>query len=193
MAFNTLLGKTDTANGAEPRVDPKPSGPTVYIDPGAELTGTLRSKGTVRIDGRVRGEIHCDQGVIIGVGGQVHASIEAETALIAGLVEGNIVARHKITLSKTARVKGDLSTPGIVIEEGAKLRGRIVIGSEEELEADAKAEAQAKAEADAKSREAEAKLVASAAAAPPTEARRGKRAAKPAATAGPPVATPPQS
>ena len=173
MAFNTLLGKTDTANGAEPRVDPKPSGPTVYIDPGAELTGTLRSKGTVRIDGRVRGEIHCDQGVIIGVGGQVHASIEAETALIAGLVEGNIVARHKITLSKTARVKGDLSTPGIVIEEGAKLRGCIVIGSEQELEAEAE--------------------VAPKAAAPPTAAQRSKRSGKPSATLQTPAALPPQT
>jgi hypothetical protein len=32
-------------------------------------------------------------------------------------------------------VKGDLTTPGIVIEEGAKLKGRIVIGSEDEAEA----------------------------------------------------------
>ncbi len=174
MAFNTLLGKTDTANGAGPRTDARSAGPTVYIDPGAELTGKLRSKGTVRIDGRVRGEIHCDQGVIIGESGRVHSSIDAETVLIAGQVEGNIVARHKITLSSTARVKGDLSTPGIVIEEGAKLRGRIVIGSEEELEADAKAEA-------------------SKAAAPPTEAQRGKRPAKPSATSQTPAAPPPQT
>ena len=193
MAFNTLLGKTDTANGAGPQTDSRPAGPTVYIDPGAELTGVLRSKGTVRIDGRVEGKIFCDQGVIVGASGRVLCSIDAETVLIAGQVEGNIEARHKITLSKTARVKGDLCTPGIVIEEGAKLRGRIMIGSEEELEVDAKAEAQAKAEADAKAREAKAKLVAAAAAEPPTEARRGNRAAKPAATAGPPVATPPQS
>ena len=175
MAFNTLLGKTDTANGTGPRGDPKPAGPTVYIDPGAELTGKLRSKGTVRIDGRVQGEIHCDQGVIIGESGRVHSSIDAETALIAGQVEGNIVARHKITLSKTARVKGDLSTPGIVIEEGAKLRGRIVIGSEQELEADAKAQVAAKA------------------AAPPTEAVRSKRPARLSAASRPPVGTPPQS
>ena len=51
---------------------------------------------------------------------------------MSGEVRGDITARRKITLQKTARVKGNLCTPGIVIEEGARLRGRIVIGSEEE-------------------------------------------------------------
>ena len=46
------------------------------------------------------------------------------------LVEGDIAARRKITLERTAVVIGDLTTPGIVIEEGAKLKGRIVIGSD---------------------------------------------------------------
>ena len=46
------------------------------------------------------------------------------------MVKGDIVARRKITLQKTARVTGDLRTPGIVIEEGAKLEGRIVIGAD---------------------------------------------------------------
>jgi cytoskeletal protein CcmA (bactofilin family) len=55
----------------------------------------------------------------------------ADEVQISGVVEGDITARRKITLEKTAVVKGDLNTPGIVIEEGAKLKGRIVIGSEE--------------------------------------------------------------
>ena len=52
--------------------------------------------------------------------------------MIAGEVKGDIEAKRKITLEGTARVTGDLATPGIVIEEGAKLEGRIVIGGEEQ-------------------------------------------------------------
>jgi cytoskeletal protein CcmA (bactofilin family) len=43
-------------------------------------------------------------------------------------VKGDITARRKITLESTARVTGDLTTPGIVIQEGARLEGRIMIG-----------------------------------------------------------------
>jgi cytoskeletal protein CcmA (bactofilin family) len=96
------------------------------------LEGTLRCKETIRIDGRVGGEVVCDKMVIVGEGAKVHASIVADTVAVSGEVKGDITARRKLTLDRTARVIGDLATPGIVIEEGAKLEGRIVIGSDEE-------------------------------------------------------------
>ena len=76
----------------------------------------------------MKGEIHGDQLITIGEKGSVHAAIEGDTVVIAGEVQGDITARRKITLESTARVTGDLSTPGIVIQEGARLEGRIVIG-----------------------------------------------------------------
>jgi hypothetical protein len=42
-------------------------------------------------------------------------------------------------------VIGDLCTPGIVIEEGAKLEGRIMIGSEDKPEAKVRTEQRAEA------------------------------------------------
>ncbi len=65
------------------------------------------------------------------------ARIEADDVTIAGLVEGDIIARRKITLERSAVVVGNLTTPGIVIEEGAKLKGRIVIGSDAETAVEA--------------------------------------------------------
>jgi cytoskeletal protein CcmA (bactofilin family) len=105
--------------------------PSTAIDATTDLEGTLRCKETLRIDGRIKGEVVCEKTVLIGQGGKVHASISAESVVVSGEVKGNITARCKITLDKTARVIGDLATPGIVIEEGAKLEGRIMIGSEE--------------------------------------------------------------
>ena len=51
-----------------------------------------------------------------------------ESLRIDWSVKGDIKARRKITLESTARVTGDLTTPGIVIQEGARLEGRIMIG-----------------------------------------------------------------
>ena len=105
---------------------------TAYIDQGVEFSGKLRSKGSVRIDGRIKGEIKVGQTVIIGEAANVQAKIDADTAIVSGEVRGDIIARKKITLDKNARVTGNLSTPGIVIEEGACLRGQIVIGADED-------------------------------------------------------------
>jgi cytoskeletal protein CcmA (bactofilin family) len=111
---------------------PRTVAPSTSVDASSVLEGRLRCKQTLRIDGRVEGEIDCEKAVIVGEAARILASIEAEEVQISGVVEGNIAARRKITLERTAVVIGDLTTPGIVIEEGAKLKGRIVIGSDEE-------------------------------------------------------------
>ncbi len=106
--------------------------PSTSVDASSELEGRLSCKETLRIDGRIKGEVSCQKMVLIGQGARVYANITADEVQILGLVEGNIAARRKITLERSAVVTGDLTTPGIVIEEGAKLRGRIVIGSDAE-------------------------------------------------------------
>jgi cytoskeletal protein CcmA (bactofilin family) len=82
------------------------------VDESSELEGRLRSKQTLRIDGRVKGEVECEKAVLVGESAKVFASIAADEVQIAGVVEGNIAARRKITLQRTAVVKGDLTTPG---------------------------------------------------------------------------------
>ena len=147
---------------------PRTVAPSTSIDAKSELKGTLRCKETLRIDGRVKGEVTCDKTVIVGEGGRVHASIVADTVEVSGEVKGDITASCKITLDRTARVTGDLATPGIVIEEGAKLEGRIVIGVDQKPAEQAKAGGQAKAAAQAKPAEE-----------PRPEPKRARNAAKP--------------
>jgi hypothetical protein len=62
---------------------------------------------TLRIDGRLEGEVHCEKSVIIGEGATVRAAIEADEVAISGEVKGDISARRKITLDRTARVIGE--------------------------------------------------------------------------------------
>jgi cytoskeletal protein CcmA (bactofilin family) len=119
---------------------PRTVAPSTSVDATSEVEGRLRSKQTLRIDGRVAGEVECEKTVLVGETARVKASITADEVQIAGLVQGDITARRKITLQRTAVVTGDLTTPGIVIEEGAKLKGRIVIGSDTEPAVDAAAE-----------------------------------------------------
>jgi cytoskeletal protein CcmA (bactofilin family) len=140
MALKNFLGgnqdvdqkpgtRTPASSESPAALKPAASNAT-FIDSYTQIEGTLRCKETLRIDGQVSGQVHCEKSVLVRHGAKVTADIVAESVQISGEVSGNISARRKITLDSTARVEGDLATPGIVIEEGAKLKGRIVIGSE---------------------------------------------------------------
>jgi cytoskeletal protein CcmA (bactofilin family) len=141
---------TEAAGARAAAPAPRTVSPSTSVDASTELEGTLRCKETLRIDGRVKGEIECEKSVLVGEGAKVYANIAADEVQIAGLVKGDIAARRKITLERTAIVTGDLTTPGIVIEEGAKLKGRIVIGSEDEPVQEARPVREAKRQAAAK-------------------------------------------
>ena len=134
---------------------PRTVSPSTSVDAASEFEGRLRC-ATLRVDGCIRGEVECEKAVLVGEPARVFANISADEIQIAGTVHGDITARRKITLARTAVVIGDLTTPGIVIEEGAKLKGRIVIGSDAEPAKDAKKAQAAKkpAIADAKPSEA---------------------------------------
>jgi cytoskeletal protein CcmA (bactofilin family) len=129
-------------NTPEPSVrPPRPAAPPSCIDAATEFEGRIQSSKTIRIDGRVKGEVHCGQTVVVGESANIEAVIHAASVVISGAVKGDLSATSKITLQKTARVTGDLRTPGIVIEEGAMLEGRIVIGPDEQPAAEKKAAA----------------------------------------------------
>ncbi|MEE8508830.1 MAG: polymer-forming cytoskeletal protein [Myxococcota bacterium] len=146
MAFKNLMGKAEkAAKPGEAPVEtnreaasapvPHTVAPATAIDANTQISGKLRCKETLRIDGRVKGEVRSDKFVIVGPQASLDASIIADSVVISGRVKGDIRAKRMITLEKTAHVTGELSTPGIVIEEGAKLEGRILIGSEDKAAA----------------------------------------------------------
>jgi len=101
---------------------------TAFIDQGSEFSGKLSFRDTVRIDGRFEGEISSDNTLIVGETGQVHADIRSNTVVISGEVRGNIVASAQITLHKSARVFGNLTTEVLIAEEGSELNGQVSMG-----------------------------------------------------------------
>jgi cytoskeletal protein CcmA (bactofilin family) len=138
MALKDLMGMGDSSGAVGVDEKPMPAAPVprtvapaTSIDANTRLSGKIHCQETIRIDGNVKGEVRCDKTVIIGEGAKVEAMVQADAIVISGEVKGNIAAKRKITLNRTARMIGDLSTPGIVIEEGAKLEGQIVIGAEQ--------------------------------------------------------------
>lgn len=89
----------------------------------AEISGTLKTQGSLRIDGRVNGDLICSKLVTIGTTGYVEGNIQAENIIVAGRVKGSLVAKQKIHLESTAELHGDVTAGKLSIQEGAKIRG----------------------------------------------------------------------
>jgi cytoskeletal protein CcmA (bactofilin family) len=121
----------DKAATAADDATPTPWGSSeTFIDRGCELVGELRFAEDVRIEGRVEGEIRAAKAVVVGEAGEIQANIEAETLEVFGVIEGDIRVARRATLHKSARVTGEIHTAGIVVEEGARFKGCIVIGAD---------------------------------------------------------------
>ncbi|NPV53117.1 MAG: polymer-forming cytoskeletal protein [Firmicutes bacterium] len=88
-----------------------------------EFEGKLVASGAVRIDGRLRGEIDTTGDLIIGEGGMVAAAVRAKNVVIAGHVEGNVVADGRLEIVPSGRLYGDVKVATLVIEDGAIFRG----------------------------------------------------------------------
>jgi len=91
---------------------------------GSEFEGKLTFEGTVRIDGKLSGEVFSDDVLVIGEGAIVQAEIDVGEIIIQGAVIGNIRAKRAIEIHAPGRVKGDLTTPSLQIDKGVIFEGR---------------------------------------------------------------------
>lgn len=97
---------------------------TTLLGRGATFEGKLTFEGTVRIDGRFRGEVFTDDVLVIGEGAIVEAEIDVGEVIIQGTVVGNIKAKRSIEIHAPGRVKGDIHTPSLQIDKGVIFEGR---------------------------------------------------------------------
>jgi len=90
---------------------------------GVVLRGEIHVEGTVRIDGRLEGDIQTKGQVIIGEDGLVQGTITAGTVVSSGRIKAKVMANERVHLMKTATLIGEVLTPLLHMEEGAKLQG----------------------------------------------------------------------
>ena len=97
---------------------------TTLLGRGSEFEGKLSFEGTVRVDGKLSGEIFTDDVLIIGEGAEVNAEISVGAIIIEGTVHGNIHAKRSVEIHTPARVRGNISTPSLSIDKGVVFDGQ---------------------------------------------------------------------
>jgi len=94
------------------------------IGPGTIVTGDLKCKGTVRIEGEVHGCVHSDDTIVVQESGVVKADLVAGQIIIGGKVEGNIFAHERLEITAKGRLLGDITAPRLSIMEGVLFEGK---------------------------------------------------------------------
>src|SRR5690625_1649260 len=92
-----------------------------------KIEGKITHETSIRIDGKVIGEIICKGNVHIGISGYVENKIQAENIAISGEVQADLYAPEQIDIVETGKQYGNVKTGGSVIDEGGIFNGEITI------------------------------------------------------------------
>ncbi|CAH0177322.1 hypothetical protein SRABI27_01165 [Pedobacter sp. Bi27] len=97
---------------------------STLIGLGFTITGELKGKAVIRIDGTVIGNVNVEGGIVLGEKGMIKGDIQTASAIIYGTVNGNVKAQN-LEIKKTGRVNGDIKTEALEIELGAQYNGKL--------------------------------------------------------------------
>ena len=100
---------------------------------GSFIEGTIKSSSDIRIDGHLKGDLHCQEKVVIASKALIQGNVFAKNILIQGRVEGNVKASSKVHIMTTGVVIGNLNSSKLVIEEGAVFNGASIMGGGVEM------------------------------------------------------------
>ena len=97
-----------------------------FLGKGATFKGDLTVTGTLHVDQNFEGQINSDI-LIVSETGVVEGNIIAGFIFCKGRINGNAMALQKLEVHSKGSITGDVHSPVINIEEGARLNGRCYV------------------------------------------------------------------
>jgi len=99
---------------------------SALIGTSIRIKGEVTSAEPLTIAGHVDGSVDV-QGhpLTILESGHVDATVQAETIVVAGSVNGLLSAATRVVVRETAIVEGDVTAPKVSLADGATVHGRI--------------------------------------------------------------------
>lgn len=126
-----MLGKKNTAaksNNNQSNIPGSSPEGTCVISPGSNIEGQFNSKENVRLDGKIVGDVVCENRLVMGESGIVEGTIKANEAVILGTIKGNIEVMSTLYLKASAKINGNITAKLLSVEEGAMYNGECRIG-----------------------------------------------------------------
>jgi cytoskeletal protein CcmA (bactofilin family) len=105
------------------------TGSNTIIAKGVVLKGDLETLGTIRLEGKIYGNLRSKGKAILGDTAYVEGNILAQSAEVAGEVKGTLEISEILTLKSSAVINGDINCNKLIVEQGATFNGKCQMGS----------------------------------------------------------------
>ncbi len=103
---------------------------SAFLGKGTEFKGVLSFEGTIRVDGKVEGQVVSKDTLIAGDSAYLNGDITVGTIISSGKIEGTVNAGQRVHLIAPAVVLGSIKTPKLIIEEGVVFDGKSEMAGE---------------------------------------------------------------
>jgi len=101
-----------------------------FLDRGSHLDGELRFEASFRVDGKLTGKVTSGGSLVIGEGGEVDGEVGVGKVFVSGTLRGTTQAAERLHIAPGGRVFADVTTPSLIIEDGAVFEGRCTMTGE---------------------------------------------------------------
>ncbi len=107
------------------------NGTISLIAVGTEIKGDFSSKGDVRIDGKIKGNVSIQGKLVLGKTSEIIGNIIAQNAEILGNIDGDLSIGETLILTTTSVIKGNIKTKKLIVESGSVFLGNCSVGANE--------------------------------------------------------------
>ena len=124
------LGRSDSGavrtDATAPRSTATGSREVAVIGPSIHIDGDLRGEEDLLIEGEVNGTVQLkNNSLTIGPQGKIRADVYAHSIYVDGYMEGDLYGSERVHIRKSAQVRGNVTSPRVSLEDGAKFKGSI--------------------------------------------------------------------
>lgn len=102
------------------------TGKPAVIGTTIQVSGDIVGGENLLVEGHVEGTIKLEKhDLTIGVSGTAHANLTAKLVRIEGEVVGDVVGIERVVIASSGRVRGNITAPRVLVEDGARFKGMI--------------------------------------------------------------------
>jgi len=105
--------------------------PETIVGATVKIEGDLVSEGDIKVDGLVAGKIKTSKNLFVGPMAKIEADVEAQNAILSGVVKGDIKIKDSLVINETGKVEGNLACARLSIAEGAHFTGSCTMPEKE--------------------------------------------------------------
>jgi cytoskeletal protein CcmA (bactofilin family) len=124
-AVSRPAGSTAPATSGNSRRNREVSAGLSIIAKDLTIAGDLQAAGVIRVEGRVIGNVHAGEQVLLSEGGIIEGDVVTREAVIGGRVHGSVRADERVEIQTSAHVHGDVVSPRLLVHEGGSMNGTV--------------------------------------------------------------------